>query len=130
MSIACGYKPLEGEYERNYYIQKIDLSDYVHSGEDEIIPSERLLFCYPNPFNPSTTIYFSIAKESIVKLSIFNIKGQKVKTLVNDNLEKGNHSVVWLGKDEADKFVSSGVYFYKIEFDGKTESVKKCLLLK
>ena len=130
MPIACGYKPLEGEYQRNYYVQKIDLSDYVHSVEDEIISSENSLYCYPNPFNPSTTINFSIPIESNVELSIFNIKGQKVKTLVNDNLAKGNHSVVWLGKDEADKSVSSGVYFYKMRLDEKNESVKKCLLLK
>jgi len=130
MPIACGYKPLEGEYQRNYYVQKIDLSDFVEAEDENIILSKIELSCYPNPFNPSTTIYFSITKESNVELSIFNIKGQKVKTLVNDNLEKGNHSVVWLGKDEADKSVSSGVYFYKIKFDGKNESVKKCLLLK
>ena len=130
MPIACGYKPLEGEYERNYYMQKVNLSDYVYSGEDEIIPSENSLCCYPNPFNPSTTINFSIPIESNVELSIFNIKGQKVKNLVSDDFEKGNHSVVWLGNDEAGKRVSSGIYFYKIVVDGKKELTKKCLLLK
>jgi len=130
MPIACGYKPFEGEYQRNYYIQKIDFSDYVHSEENEIISSANSLYCYPNPFNPSTIINFSIPIDSNVELSIFNIKGQKVKNLVSDDFEKGNHSVVWLGNNEADKRVSSGIYFYKIVINGKKELSKKCLLLK
>ena len=98
---------------------------------DNIINSSNFsAINYPNPFNPSTTINFSIPKESNVELSIFNIKGQKVKNLVTNNFEKGNHSVVWLGKDESGKHVSSGVYLYKLNVNGKTEAVKKCLLSK
>jgi hypothetical protein len=85
---------------------------------------------YPNPFNPTTTISFSIPKESKIELSVFNIKGQKVKTLANTEFDRGNHSVVWNGKDKLNKAVSSGVYFYKLDVNGKTEAVKKCLLLK
>lgn len=85
---------------------------------------------YPNPFNPSTTINFSIKNESKVKLSIFNIKGQKIKTLVNTSFTRGDHSIVWKGDDENRNPVSSGVYIYKLYINGKTESVKKCLLLK
>lgn len=85
---------------------------------------------YPNPFNPTTTISFSIPDESKVDLIVYNIKGQKVKTLVNNNLDRGNHSVVWSGVDESGKSVSSGVYFYKLSVDGKSKSVKKCLMLK
>ncbi|MDP8201708.1 MAG: T9SS type A sorting domain-containing protein [Candidatus Tenebribacter burtonii] len=130
--LACGYKPMEGEYERNFYIQKIDLSDYVGISDGEIIESNQI-YCinaFPNPFNPSTTISFSIPEESKVELTVFNIKGQKVKILVKDEFEKGNHFVVWNGIDEFDKLVSSGVYFYKLNVNGKTEAVKKCLLLK
>ena len=113
------------------FIEKID--ETIVSVDDNNLNKiiyQSQLTNYPNPFNPSTTINFSIPKESNVELSIFNIKGQKVKNLVTNNFEKGNYSVVWLGKDEAGKSVSSGVYFYKIKFDGKNESVKKCLLLK
>jgi len=85
---------------------------------------------YPNPFNPKTTISFSISDESTVDLIIYNIKGQKIKTLVNNDLDKGNHSVVWNGIDESGKIVSSGVYFYKLSVNGKSKSVKKCLILK
>ena len=85
---------------------------------------------FPNPFNPTTVISFSIPEESKVDLSIYNIKGQKVKSLVKESFESGNHSVIWDGNDDTDKSVSSGVYFYKLKVNGKSESVKKCLLLK
>jgi len=85
---------------------------------------------YPNPFNPTTTISFSIPNESKVEIAVFNIKGQKVKTLASSEFVKGNHSVIWNGVDESGKPVSSGIYFYKLYVSGKSESVKKCLLMK
>lgn len=85
---------------------------------------------YPNPFNPTTTISFSIPEESNVELSIYNIKGQKIKSLLSDQKEPGEHTIVWNGKDDNNKPVSSGVYLYKLNVDGKSEAVKKCLLLK
>ena len=85
---------------------------------------------YPNPFNPTTTISFSILNDSNVELSIFNIKGQKIKTLVSDQLTIGNHSIIWNGTDESGEVVSSGVYLYKLLINSKTEAVNKCLLLK
>jgi len=85
---------------------------------------------YPNPFNPSTTINFSIKNDSNVELSIYNLKGQKIKTLAHNDFTKGPHSIVWNGDDESGKSVSSGIYYYKLKINGKTEAVKKCLLLK
>ncbi len=85
---------------------------------------------YPNPFNPSTTISFSIQNNSKIELSIFNIKGQRIKTLTQNVLTKGSHSLIWDGDDESGKSVSSGIYFYKLNVNGKNEAVKKCLLLK
>jgi hypothetical protein len=92
----------------------------------------RLFQClnFPNPFNPTTTFSFSIPNESKVELSIFNIKGQKIKTLVKDQYLVGNHSIIWNGDDDSGKSVSSGIYFYKLNVNGKTEAAKKCLLLK
>jgi len=84
---------------------------------------------YPNPFNPTTTISFSIPNKNKVELSIYNMKGQKVKTLLNTRLEKGEHFVVWNGKDKNNKSVASGLYFYKLT-SGKEVAVKKMLLLK
>ena len=85
---------------------------------------------YPNPFNPTTTINYSLKENSKVSLNIYNIKGQKVKQLVSDHLPSGQHSVVWDGNDDNGSQVSSGIYFYKLNVNGKTEPVKKCLLLK
>ncbi|MCK4311698.1 MAG: T9SS type A sorting domain-containing protein [Candidatus Cloacimonetes bacterium] len=85
---------------------------------------------YPNPFNPTTTISFSIPEESKVELTVYNIKGQKVKTLTNNIFDTGIHLVVWNSDDELGKSVSSGVYFYKLKVDGKDKAVKKMLLLK
>lgn len=99
--------------------------------EDEIVTTAKIqLSNYPNPFNPTTTISFSITNDSNIELSIYNIKGQKVKTLAKNRFQKGNHSVIWNGDDESGKAVSSGLYLYKLNVNGKTEAVKKCLLLK
>ena len=85
---------------------------------------------YPNPFNPTTTISFSVTQTpSFVNLEIYNIKGQKVKTLINDVLPPGNHSVVWNGKNDKNESVSSGIYFYRITAGDFTDT-KKCVILK
>ena len=97
--------------------------------EEDIIPVNVTLSNYPNPFNPTTTISFSLPEDGNVELSIYNVKGQKVKTLTNEFLVKGLHSIEWNGKDNNNKSVSSGIYFYKISA-GKSTSMKKMLLLK
>ena len=84
---------------------------------------------YPNPFNPETTIKFSTAKDSKVSLKIYNIKGQLVKTLINENMNAGKHQIIWKGKNNNNKSVSSGVYLYRLK-SNKYVSVKKAILLK
>ena len=98
--------------------------------DNEIVSTEFLLSNSPNPFNPSTTISFSIPEESKIELTIYNTKGQKVKTLTEDHFEKGNYSIEWNGRDSNGNRVGSGIYFYKLNVNGKSEAVKKCLLLK
>jgi hypothetical protein len=85
---------------------------------------------YPNPFNPSTTIAYNMIEAGKVSIEVFNMKGQKVKTLVHETLPAGEHSVVWNGRNSNGKRVGSGIYFYKLNVNGKSEAVKKCLLLK
>ena len=65
-----------------------------------------------------------------MELTIFNIKGQKIKKLSNKEFVAGSHSIIWFGDDENNKRVSSGIYYYKLNVNGKSEAVKKCLLLK
>ena len=76
--------------------------------ENEIIQPTPYLTNYPNPFNPTTKIEFSIHNNSIIELSIFNIKGQIIKTVVNNQFPSGDHSIIWNGNDENGKPVASG----------------------
>jgi len=101
------------------------------SGEDEVIPvvQTALMGNYPNPFNPETTISYSIKSDEQVTIEIYNLKGQKVKTLVNEKAKAGNHKVVWNGSDDNGKSVSSGVYFYRMK-SGRYTSSKKMILMK
>ncbi len=89
----------------------------------------ELIGNYPNPFNPETVIKFSIKNEGNVKLEIYNTKGQYVRTLVYEYLEPSYYGIIWDGKDESNKPVSSGIYFYKLKAD-EFEEIKKMILLK
>jgi len=84
---------------------------------------------YPNPFNPETTITFSLAKQGLVEIEIYNIKGNKVKTLVKEHKSAGNHQVLWDGTDDRNRYVGSGIYFYRLK-SGSYISTRKMLLLK
>jgi photosystem II stability/assembly factor-like uncharacterized protein len=89
---------------------------------------------YPNPFNPTTSIEFSLPVTSEVELIIFNILGQKVTTLINEQKSAGYHSVLWNANDSNGIKLSSGIYFYMLKasgIDGKEfQEIKKMVLLK
>ncbi len=98
---------------------------------DELMPKvTKLLGNYPNPFNPTTTIKYNLNENANIRIEFFNIKGQNVTTLVEQNKDAGYHSVVWNGKDSTGNQVSSGLYLYKLIVDNKAIDMKKCLLLK
>ncbi|MBN2572499.1 MAG: T9SS type A sorting domain-containing protein [Ignavibacteriales bacterium] len=84
---------------------------------------------YPNPFNPSTKIDFSIPKSSQVSITIFNITGEKIIELVSGNFSAGTYYVNWNGRNQFGTQVASGIYFYQIKADKFTET-KKMMLLK
>ncbi|MBI4535238.1 MAG: T9SS type A sorting domain-containing protein [Ignavibacteriae bacterium] len=84
---------------------------------------------YPNPFNPSTTISFDLSMPGFIELVVYNLLGQKVRTLANGNHMPGHHKESWDGKDDGGRMVTSGVYFYKIMFNGKTQ-IRRMLLIK
>ncbi len=99
-------------------------------GSDESRPSEFTLSQnYPNPFNPVTNIEFSLPRAAKVRLDIYNIVGQKVRTLVDEEMEPGRYVADWDGKDEKGNSVSSGVYFYRMDA-GDFSDIKKMLLVK
>lgn len=84
---------------------------------------------YPNPFNPSTTIAFSLKEASPVQIQIFNIHGQVVRTLVNNQMNAGHHSVEWNGRDNSGRGVASGIYFYRMRA-GNYNDTRKMMLVK
>jgi hypothetical protein len=84
---------------------------------------------YPNPFNPSTTISYSLPVREDVRLEIYNLMGQKVRTLVDGTQNPGTHRVEWNGRDDAGNPLGSGVYFYKL-ISGKQVQTKKMVLVK
>ncbi len=97
---------------------------------DETLPLKTSLGAnYPNPFNANTEINFSLANSEQVSIEVFNITGQKVKTLVDDNLEAGTHSIAWNGANDSGDPVASGAYFYKLSTENES-FVKKMVLLK
>ncbi len=84
---------------------------------------------YPNPFNPLTTIEFSIKERDLVTITVFDMLGNKVKTLVSRVVESGLTSVTWDSKDDSGSLVSSGIYFYSIQA-GQYNQTKKMMLLR
>jgi hypothetical protein len=101
-----------------------DLITGTTSNEEKIPGSYLLEQNYPNPFNPTTNIRFAISKFGFVKLTVFDIKGREIETLVNENLNAGTYNADWNAVNH-----SSGVYFYRLEGEGFTET-KKMLILK
>ena len=113
-----------------------DLIDEVSTEDYTIVSSSRLIGNFPNPFNPSgagrspvTTIQFTSEEAENAEIIIYNIKGQKIKTLVDEKLDAGYHSVVWDGKDDTGKPVTSGIYLYTLQTK-KDTSLKKMILLR
>jgi len=84
---------------------------------------------YPNPFNPITTIEFAIPERELVTIAVFDMLGNKIKTLVVQEMEPGLNSVTWDSKDDTGIIVSSGVYFYSIQA-GQYNQTRKMILLR
>ena len=90
--------------------------------------ADYLSNCYPNPFNPTTTIEYGIATDSQVTFSIYNVAGQLVKTLVNEHQKANYYSVIWDGTNNTQKSVASGIYFYKLQTTNYSKTKKMVLL--
>ena len=84
---------------------------------------------YPNPFNPNTTFNFALPNQSKVNIDIFNVLGQKIKTLADGEFEAGKYSVNWDGTDDNGSSAATGVYFYRMNA-GDFQDTKKLMLLK
>jgi len=84
---------------------------------------------YPNPFNPETCLSFALAEAGNVRIDIYNVKGQKIKTLVNEIKAAGTYQITWYGTDDNNRQVASGIYFYKMR-SGIYSSTRKMILMK
>jgi len=101
----------------------------VEEKSGNIIKESMLYDNYPNPFNPSTTIKFDVAREGNVKLRIFSTTGELVYSLIDRRMNSGSYSVVWNGTDSMGRKMSSGLYFYKLETTGY-QKIGKAILIK
>jgi len=99
--------------------------------DPEVVPvfTNNLSKNYPNPFNPDTNISFSLKENGFVNLNVYNTRGQLVKTIISENMQEGVHFTSWNGKDNSNKSVSSGIYFYKMDSKNYS-STRKMILLK
>jgi len=126
------YMPESGYYyftvsEVDFYTSPPIVS--VGDNTDAIPNAFKLSQNYPNPFNPTTNISYNISKRTDVKLSVYNILGQQIATLVNEIQNAGAYSIHWNALDVFGNNVSSGIYFYRIETDDNTMT-KKMLLVR
>ena len=85
---------------------------------------------YPNPFNPETTLKYDLPEAGDVKLEVYNMLGQVVRTLVNERQTAGRYAVQWDATNDRGQSMSSGIYFYRVQVGGEFTDVKKMLLLK
>lgn len=109
---------------KHYYMMKMDAG----SLNDSPIP-KLYMENHPNPFNPDTTLRFSLPEAADIDLGIYNLKGQKVRNLLNDTKTAGMHSCLWDAQDNNGNKVASGIYFAVLSYQGNQLS-RKLLLMK
>lgn len=117
---------VDGEFNTNW----IDIQATT-TGVGSDLPETGLLLhpCYPNPFNPSTTIAYELTAPAMVGLTVHDVAGRVVRTLVGAAVEPaGRHEVVWRGRDDAGRAVAAGVYFGRLVAGGKTEMIRLALV--
>lgn len=106
----------------------------LSSATNSPVPFTGLQGNYPNPFNPTTNICYSLASAGHVTINVYNAKGEKVRTLVNQAMDAGSHTVMWDGANDDGITVGSGVYFSKFNMRNSSNtdfiSVKKMIVMK
>jgi hypothetical protein len=106
--------------------------DKIGKGPDQMSPSAPsdgfTLGCTPNPFNMETNITFGLPQQAQVTLAIYNILGEKVRTLVSEERDAGIHTVRWDSTDDSGHLVASGIYFYRLETDRFAKTMKMILM--
>ncbi len=123
-----GATQLTSAGERDVWAAK--LSSAVGIDDEVQTPETAMqLYNHPNPFNPETTISYTLPASGMVSLEIYNSRGQLVRRLLNEEQPAGEHALIWNGKDDSGHSVASGLYLCRIACNGKQET-RKLLLLK
>ncbi len=124
---SSGKTPIYGLYAQKVADETTGIND---DHDNQIVQLAVLQQNYPNPFNPETKISFSLSKDvKDINLSVYNLKGQKVKTVFEGKAIKGLHELTWDGKDDNQISVASGIYFYRLN-SGNVTQTKKMILMK
>ena len=110
-------------------VVEIDPATSVQRIDDRLPSDFHLSQNYPNPFNPETRIEFSVPKRASVRLAIYNLGGQLIRTIVDRPFQTGSFSVTWDGRDDSGRAVASGVYLYELK-TADTRIAKRLTLLK
>jgi hypothetical protein len=106
-----------------------EVSFEAPTGVDDLLGgTQQYISIAPNPFNPSTTISFFMLEDGVVKLTIYNARGQKVKDLASGSFSRGQHQLIWDGRDQSNRELSSGVFLLKLESSGHCHTRKMMLM--
>lgn len=137
-TVETGWVDAEGEAAHFYLLTALDHAgnESAAAAPDQVIgiddPDTPRTFALhqnsPNPFNPSTTIHFEVARQGDVRLTIFDVAGRRVATLLDGPFAAGRHEAVWRGESDTGRPVGSGQYFYRLEAAGFVQTRKMLLL--
>jgi len=118
-----------GDISGRFYSFRNDVTTSVDDESSNILPQQFQLYQnYPNPFNMSTSIRFSISKNTHVSLTIYTITGKEVTRLIDKQMSAGDHNINWNGKDRSGRDVASGVYFFRLRCGDLSKTRKAALL--
>ncbi len=121
-----GIGPMDGCHSWYALLEYDDI--YTDTDIDDTPPAQTEFNNYPNPFNPSTTITFSLPAPSHIQIEIFDTAGRRIRTIVNASYDAGLHSTEWNGKSHSNVPVSSGIYFCRLKTDSQTQVIKMLLV--
>jgi len=120
----------QGLFEYQMDVSQVIIDDITSVEKDNPVPEDMFVnFAYPNPFNASVTVRYSLPTPSDVNLVIYDIRGREIKSIYKDGVSPGENSIVWDGTDNSGEKVSSGVYLYRITA-GKYDAISRMPLLK
>jgi hypothetical protein len=124
-----------GNYDSTAYALVLGVCNYIGldlsqiENEASMPGSYYLLQNYPNPFNPITTLHYDLPENSFVNITIYDMLGRKIKTLINETQDASYRSIIWDATDNNGEPVSAGIYLYQIQA-GEYMQTKKMVLLK